>query len=88
MAVQPPPVTPGPGGPLTPSPMTPAAAGPSFLDTFWPHLTIAAGAAVAIALGAADHFAARDAWGLGVDLSLIWAGLGALGITATAAAAR
>lgn len=58
---------------------------PSFLDTFWPHLTVAAGAVVAIALGAADHFLAHDAWGQGVDLSLIWAGLGTLGVTAVAA---
>lgn len=70
---------------MTTSP--PAASTPSWLSDWWPHLTAAAGAAVAIALGAADHFFAHDGWGQGVDLSLVWAGLGALGVTVTAAVA-
>jgi hypothetical protein len=60
----------------------------TFLERFWPHLTVVAGALAAIVLGAADHFWAKDAWGVGVDLSLIWAGLGALGVTATIAAVK
>jgi hypothetical protein len=68
----------------TPSPAPPPSQ-PSFIDQFWPHLTVAGGAVAAVALGAADHFLAHDAWGVGVDLSLIWAGLGALGVAAVAA---
>lgn len=64
----------------------PKAVTPSFLSTFWPHLTAALGALVAVGLGAADHFAAANGWGVGVDLSLIWGGLGALGVTTVVAA--
>ena len=61
------------------------SAASSFFSEFWPHLTVTVGAFAAVALGAADHFAAHDAWGVGVQLSLIWGGLGALGVTAVAA---
>lgn len=57
-----------------------------FWATYWPHLTVALGCVIAIGLGAVDHFVAHDSWSQGVDLSLIWAGLGGLGVTATAAA--
>lgn len=73
-------------GPAPVAPTSTPVPQPSFMDTYWPHLTAAGGALVAVALGAADHFVAHDSWGTGVDLSLIWAGLGALGVTAVAAA--
>ena len=66
---------------------TPPTDQPSFVERFWPHFTAAGGAVAAVALGAADHFVAHDSWGIGVDLSLIWAGLGALGVAAVAAVA-
>lgn len=61
------------------------ASNQSVLERFWPHITAGVGAVAAIALGAADHFVAHDAWGIGVDLSLIWGGLGALGVATVAA---
>lgn len=63
------------------------AAPPSWLSDWWPHLTAAFGAGIAIGLGAGDHFFAHDGWGQGVDLSLVWAGLGGLGVTVTAVVA-
>lgn len=61
--------------------------GETFWQHYWPHLTAAIGSLIAIALGSADHFFLKDGWGVGVDLSFIWAGLGSLGITATSVVA-
>lgn len=63
-------------------------AGAGWWAVNWHLVSLVGGCLIAVALGAADHFLAHDAWSVGVDLSLIWAGLGGLGVTATVAATR
>ena len=55
---------------------------PGFWGLWWRHMTAAAGGLLAIALGTGDHFIIDPASWSGVDLSLIYAGLGTLGVTA------
>lgn len=84
---------PAPPGPLPPAPPVTLLTLPQgFWSEWWPHITAAGGALAAVALGAADHFVGPGtgpmAWGPLVDLSLVWAGLGSLGVVAVAAAGK
>ncbi len=63
----------------------PAVSG-DWLSRWWPHLTALAGGIIAIGVGVADHWVARGSWGATTDLSLVWAGLATLGVTAVAGA--
>lgn len=86
----PPPVAPGPL-PAPASDLLAAAPTPeTFWHEYWPHITAAAGGVIAVAIGVGDHFfgpsTGPQAWGPLLDVSFVWAGLAALGVTAVAAA--
>lgn len=76
------------GAPAAPAAAGPQTAGPGFLERWWPHLTAAAGAFIAIALGCLSSRGVVGPWGTAEDITLVVGGLGALGVTVTSASSR